>query len=299
MKGNVFILLILATLFWAGNFVFGKVVGTELSPLWITFSRWVLALFILFPLAYFLEKRPGWKQLSKNVPLLVIQGILGVIAYNLFLYEALNYTSATNAALVFTINPGMIVLFSLLFLKEKITKVQTIGLLLSLFGAIVLLTRGNIGELFSHEYNYGDVLMIGGVLVWTFYSLIGKKITLPPITTTAISTLFAMIMLAPFVLMEGLNTDNISLIGITGVIYMAIFPSAGSFIFWNIALKKVGANQAGVFLNLIPVFTAIIAIFIGETISIQQVVGGAFVFFGVFLTSKAKVPFRLRARKVS
>ncbi|MGP7817569.1 DMT family transporter [Niallia sp. 01092] len=289
IKGKVFILLILTNLFWAGNFVFGKMVGSELSPLWITFSRWVLALIILFPLAFFLEKKPDWKLVRKNWHLLVIQGILGVIAYNLFLYQALRYTSATNAALVNTINPGVIVFFSFLLLKEKMTTTQILGLLLSLFGAIVVLTKGNIIQILHDNYNAGDILMIGAVIVWTFYSLLGRRIPLPPITTTAFSTLFAMMILAPFAFYQGIDFSKITTIGIIGIIYMVLFPSACSFVFWNMALKQVSPNQAGIFLNLIPVFTAIIGLFLGESISSQQIVGGAFVFLGVILTSGLKI----------
>ncbi|MFT8320876.1 MAG: DMT family transporter [Bacillus sp. (in: firmicutes)] len=288
MNGRVFILLLLTTLFWAGNFVFGKMVGTELTPVWITFSRWVLALLILLPLAFFLEKMPDWKIVRKHCHLLVIHGILGVIAYNLLLYQALKYTSATNAALVNTINPGIIVFFSFLLLKEKMTKTQISGLLISLFGAIVLLTEGKISQIFHSQYNTGDLLMIGAVVAWTFYSLLGRRIPLPPITTTAISTLFAMIILAPFAFMQGIDFSKMTTVGMVGILYMVLFPSACSFVFWNMALKQISPNQAGIFLNLIPVFTAMIGLFLGESISNEQIVGGIFVFLGVILTSGIK-----------
>ena len=104
-KYRVWLLLVAANLFWAGNYVFGKYVLTEMTPLWITFSRWVLALIFLCPIAYFIEK-PKWKMIRKAWLSLVSMGVLGIFGYNMVLYSALAYTSSTNAALVSALNLG-------------------------------------------------------------------------------------------------------------------------------------------------------------------------------------------------
>jgi len=278
------LMLVLATLFWAGNYVFGKYVVTELSPIWITFSRWVLALFVLLPVAIIVEK-PNWHNVRKAWKPLLLLGVLGIIGYNLLLYSALGYTSPTNAALISALNPGLIVLFSMLLLKESLKKMQIVGLFISLFGALIILTRGDLLGIFQTHYNRGDLLMIGAVIVWTFYSIIGKRLSIPPITATAVSTLLAMFLLAPFALWEGLQVSEVSQISIYGIVYMFLFSSVCSFVFWNISVKKIGASQAGIFLNLIPVFTAVISVALGETIRFEQMVGGALVFLGVYLTS--------------
>lgn len=277
-------MLLLTTLFWAGNYVFGKYVVTEITPIWITFFRWVLALFLLFPIAILVE-RPEWKAVKKSWVSLVVLGLLGILGYNLLLYSALEYTSATNAALISALNPGMIVLFSVLLLREKLSPLQLTGLFVSLLGALILLTQGNLVDIFRAEYNQGDILMIGAVVVWTFYSIIGKNIAVPPITATAVSSLFAMIILAPFALKQGINLSDISPMSIYGIIYMFIFPSFFSFVFWNISVRSIGASQAGIFLNLIPVFTAIISLLLGERMQGEQIFGGLLVFIGVYLTS--------------
>ncbi|TWI59132.1 DMT family transporter [Halalkalibacter nanhaiisediminis] len=281
---KIWILLILTTLFWAGNYVFGKYVVEEISPLWITYSRWVLALFLLFPIALYFEK-PDWKMVMKSWMPLVLLGLLGIIGYNLILYSALEFTSATNAALISALNPGIIVLFSVLLLREKLSRIQIVGLFISLFGALIILTQGNLGSILNTDYNRGDLLMIGAVIVWTFYSIIGKKISIPPITATAVSTFFAMIILTPFALMQGINLSEISSMSIYGILYMFIFPSVFSFVFWNISVRSIGASQAGIFLNLIPVFTALISLLLGEVMRIEQIFGGLLVFIGVYLTS--------------
>ncbi|GAX88941.1 DMT family transporter [Effusibacillus lacus] len=284
-KYKAWILLVFCNLFWAGNYIFGKYVIAEMSPLWITFSRWVLSLGMLFPIAHFLEK-PNWRHAGKEWPTLVAMGILGVIGYNLLLYSALAFTSPTNAALVSALNPGVIVLFSVFLLRERISLPQAGGFVVSLIGVLVILTKGNLGQLFHTEYNQGDLLMIGAVIVWTLYSIIGKRIAgVPPITATAISTFYSTLIMAPFAFIQGIDTGSISMVAVTGILYMTIFPSVGSFVFWNMSVRAIGASQAGIFLNLIPVFTALISLMLGETITASQVWGGLLVFAGVYLTT--------------
>jgi drug/metabolite transporter (DMT)-like permease len=278
-------LLVFCNLFWAGNYVFGKYVVTVMSPLWLTFTRWVLALIILIPLAHFLEK-PDWRQAAKSWIPLSLMGLLGVIGFNVLLYSSLEFTSATNAALVTALNPGAIVLFSFFLLREKISGTQSAGFLLSLFGVLVILTKGNVGQIFQTEYNRGDLLVVVAVLVWTLYSIIGKRITgIPPVTATAASTLLATLMMLPFAIAQGIDVTTIDPLAITGVLYIVLFPSICSFVFWNISVRAVGASQAGIFLNLIPVFTAIISVILGESITQAQVWGGLLVFIGVTFAS--------------
>ncbi|WP_139491533.1 DMT family transporter [Brevibacillus dissolubilis] len=284
-KYRIWLLLVVTNLFWAGNYVFGKYVIMEVSPLWITFSRWLLALFFLFPIAYFVEK-PDWqKAVKSNWLALIGMAILGVAGYNLVLYSALEYTTATNAALVSALNPGVIVLFSVFLLKENISRIQVTGFIVSLIGALVILTQGNIGKLIQLEVNKGDLLMIAAVLMWTFYSIIGKKLTMPPITATAVSSLFGTVILAPLAIAQGIEIEKVTMLGASGILYMAIFASVCSFVLWNVCVRAIGASQAGIFLNLIPFFTAIISGILGEKIMVAQVIGGVLVFFGVYLTT--------------
>lgn len=284
-KHRAWWLLFFCNLFWAGNFVFGKYVVTVLSPLWLTFARWVLALIVLIPLAILMEK-PDAKQVARQWLPLLLMGLFGVIGYNLFLYSALEYTSATNAALVAALNPGVIVLFSFFLLREKITGLQGVGFLVSLLGVIVVLTRGNLGQLLHMEYNRGDLLAIGAVLVWTFYSIIGRRVKgVAPITATASSTVLAVLMMLPFAIWQGVDLTAMQPLAITGFFYIVLFPSIFSFVFWNTSVRALGANKAGITLNLIPVFTAIISVLLGESITASQIWGGLLVFLGVTVAS--------------
>lgn len=295
-KYQAWLLLSLTNLFWAGNYVFGKYVIAEITPLWLTFSRWVLAMLLLFPIARWVEK-PDWSRIRHNWLPLIGLGALGVAGYNLFLYSALEYTTPTNAALVSALNPAVIVLFSVFLLRERISRIQLTGFVLSLLGVSVVLTRGNLFEIIHMQLNRGDLIMLGAVLVWTFYSIIGKRLTgIPPITTTAVSTLFGTLLLLPFAVAEGIDLSGISPLAMSGLLYITLFPSVGSFVFWNISVRAVGASQAGVFLNLIPVFTALISLLLGESITQAQVWGGLLVMLGVYLTT-GMVDRKLEQRK--
>lgn len=175
-----------------------------------------------------------------------------------------------------------------MLLKEKISIHHVLGLSISLFGVLLVLTKGHLLEIFHLTYNKGDLLMILAILVWTFYSIIGKKLkSIPIISATAVSVFLGLILVAPFAIGSGLSFD-LSSPAITGLLYIGIFPSVGSFIFWNISLRHINASQAGIYLNLIAVFTAILSLVLGQTITIVQILGGLLVFTGVYLTSKKK-----------
>lgn len=284
-KHYVILFLILANLFWAGNYVFGKFVVAEMSPLQLTFSRWLIAVFLLFPIAHWIE-RPDWKNVWREWKTLLVMSILGIIAYNFLLYEALRFTTSMNAALVNSINPAVIVLFSALLLKERISLKNSLGLIISLLGVLLVLTKGQLEQIFQLDYNQGDLIMLLAILVWTFYSIIGKKLkTTPPISATAVSVFLGLVILLPFVLMSGIEYQ-LSQPAVIGLLYIGIFPSVGSFIFWNVSLRHIGAGRAGVFLNLIAVFTAILSLLLGKTITSVQIIGGILVFIGVYLTSQ-------------
>jgi drug/metabolite transporter (DMT)-like permease len=288
MKERIF--LILANLFWAGNYVFGKYVVTEMSPLWITFTRWFLSLAFLIPISYFIE-RPNYREVLKSSWLpLSCMGLLGVIGYNLLLYGALEYTSPMNASLVNALNPAMMVVFSFLILKERMTWVNIVGFALSLIGVLFILTKGHLEWIFQTTYNRGDLMMIAANLFWVFYSIIGKRLAVPPITTTACSVLLSVIFLFPFLLLQPFDMTQLSVRGISGIIYMWLFPSVCSFVFWNMSVKKVGPSHAGVYLNLITVFTAIITLILGEKILASQIIGGALVLIGVYFATKIPKP---------
>jgi drug/metabolite transporter (DMT)-like permease len=282
---KVWLMLTLCVLFWAGNYVFGKFVVAELSPIWMTFSRWFFASFLLFPIAQVLEK-PNWREAIKMWPTLLALALLGYVGYNSILYTALRYTSSTNAALVNSLNPALIIVLSTIVFKEKLTWVRRGGIVISLVGVMTILTKGQLFSVFHMTYNRGDLIMLLAIVVWSLYSLVAKQLRgIKPITATAFASLFTVIILSPFALREGFQIQHLSTMGRIGMAYIVLFPSVGSFIFWNISVIKVGASRAGIFMNLMPVFTAIISVAMGARLYASQIIGGAIVLIGVALTT--------------
>ncbi|WP_110926195.1 DMT family transporter [Bacillus massiliglaciei] len=291
-KSHVLLFLILANVFWAGNYVVGQFVVQEMTPLEMTFIRWAIAIFLLFPLAHWIEK-PDWKSVWKQWKLLAILGILGILGYNFTLYWALQYTTAMNASLVNSMNPALIFLFSAFLLKERVSLLKGAGICISLIGVLLVLTKGSLLQILHLDFNQGDLLMLIAITIWTFYSIIGRKMkNTPPVSATAVSAFIAVLFLLPFVLTSGMSFHWSGQAG-AGILYIAIFPSVCSFVFWNISLRSIEASQAGVYLNLIAVFTAVLTLLLGQHITAFQVIGGLLVFIGVYLTSKPeakKVP---------
>lgn len=288
--------LVLANLFWAGNYVFGKYVVSEMTPIQMTFVRWLLAVLILFPLAQVLEK-PKWGQVWKRWKILLIMSLLGIVGYNVLLYEALRFTTSLNAALVNSINPAVIAIFAVWFLKEKLSVTNSLGLVISLFGVLLVLTHGALLQIFTIHYNQGDLLMLLAITVWTFYTLIGKKLgNVPPIAATAVSATLGLIVLLPFFLTSGFSY-RLSQTATIGIIYIVLFPSVCSFVFWNSAIRVIGASKAGIYLNMLTVFTALISLILGKPITLPQIMGGVLVIIGVYLTNRKSIVKTSRKKK--
>jgi drug/metabolite transporter (DMT)-like permease len=282
---KAWVMLTLCNLFWAGNYVFGKFVVGEMSPLLLTFVRWVFATTILIIIAYRFEK-PDLKKIVKSWRILAVMGVSGIIVYNLSLYTALIYTSPTNAAVVSAMNPALLVLLSARLLREKLTRIQVLGIAVSFTGVLIIITRGSLTHLLNLQINRGDLLMLVAITAWTLYSILSKRLSdIQPLTATAASALIATVLLAPPALQQAAALREISSMAILGIVYIVLFPSVGSFIFWNLSVREIGAGKAGIFLNLIPVFTAMISYALGEMVTFVQLSGGLLVFVGVYMTT--------------
>lgn len=290
MKYQSLLFLLLCNLLWAGNFIFGKVVINEFSPLWITFLRWIIALSVLIPIAVLYEKLTYTKMkeiFKKSWLTLTYMGVSGGILFNLFTYSALQYTSPTNGTLVFSLTPAITVIFSFLLWKERISLLQVGGLSFSFLGVVMLLTGGNLLQVFQMEFNRGDLLMIGADICWMAYAFLCKRIAgVPPITAITLSSLVAVLLMIPFVVMHPFDLYQVTQQGVNGVLYIGLFASVFAFILWNVSVRTVGAGPANLTINLIPVYTAVITVVMGGEISMPQLWGGGMVVVGLLLTSQ-------------
>jgi drug/metabolite transporter (DMT)-like permease len=288
---KAYLMLVLATLFWAGNFIVGKAAFVEnIPPMSLVFFRWSLVWLILIPFTY--KEILKYKNvILENLPLLFFLALTSVGLFNSFTYLALVYTQVINASLFNTAIPAMIILLCFLFKIEKTNRFQIMGLILSVIGILSIITKLDLNILLSLNFNKGDIIMIGGVITWGLYSsfLKKKKFNLPLLTLVHILCTFGLLFILPQFLFEVsqgqiINFDiNLGYI----LIYLALFPSIGSYYCWAGAVSIIGANRAGIFLSLIPLFSTILAmIFFDEKFYFFHFIGSVLIVLGLFLSNK-------------
>ena len=277
------IALVFATLFWAGNYIVGAIAVQSISPLDLTWLRWALAAVPLLILAQLVEK-PDWRGALRSWKRLALLAALGVAGYVLLLYTALEYTSALSASLINAANPAIMAILAAIVFRERLGWRVVAGLALGLFGVLLVITNGALGSVFRMQFNLGDLLMLVAIVVWSVYTVLGRGMPVPPITATAIQATMVAIVLAPFAIAGGVAWPSEASVGLS-VIFIAIVPSIGAYVLWNLALKQVSPTSAGLYLNLITVFTVLISVILGAELTLPQAIGGIVVFAGVALSS--------------
>lgn len=284
-----YLLLVLTTLFWSGNFVLSRGMHADIPPLALSFWRWALALLIMLVFSW----RTCWRQsdiIVRERKYIIIQGLLGVTGFNSLIYLAVQTTTAVNAVLINSCTPILIALCALLINKEPLSPRQWTGILLSLSGVTLIMVGGDLGSLVELDFNRGDLLVLCAGLVWALYSVNLKSFPqdLHPFSYQTGIMIAGLIGILPFYLLElGMGYQMVvNTPTLTTIVYVAIFPSVLAFIFWNRAVRDIGATRAGSFIHLMPVFSSILAIvFLGESIELFHLQGIGLVFGGIFLAT--------------
>ena len=288
---KAYIMLICATLFWAGNFIVGKYAFlTEIPPLSLVFYRWLLVWVMLLPFTY-KDVIKHKDTILNNLPLLFFLGLTSVGLFNSFTYLSLVYTQVINSSLFNTAIPAIIILLCFLFKVEQTNKFQLSGLFISVCGILAIITKLNLDILLSLNFNKGDLIMIGGALTWGIYSTLlkRKKFSLPLLTLVHIVCTFGLVSVFPQFLYELWNGQvikfDINLFYL--LIFLALFPSIGSYYCWAGAVSIIGANRAGIFLSLIPLFSTIMAIALyNEKFQFFHLIGAILILVGLYLSNK-------------
>ena len=284
-------MLVCATLFWSGNFIVGKFAFLEnIPPLSLVFYRWSLVWIILLPFT-FKEILKHKDIILNNLPILFFLGFTSVGLFNSFTYLSLIHTQVINSTLFNTAIPAVIILLCFLFKIEKTNKFQILGLIISVLGILSIITKLDIKIFLSLNFNKGDIIMIGGVITWGIYSTLlkKKKFTLPLLTLVHVICTFGLICVFPqffYEFSQGQFIEfNTNLFYI--LIFLALFPSIGSYYCWAGAVSIIGANRAGIFLSLIPLFSTIMAIaFYKEQFQFFHLIGAILIIIGLFLSNK-------------
>lgn len=284
-----YILVVLAVLFWSGNFVFGRYISSDIHPLQLALIRWSLVLIILLP--YILYKFQNiWLQFKQNYIILIFQSILAITGFNTLLYYGLQTTTATNALLINSSIPIIIIVFSAIILKTTITKLQTSGILLSTLGVIYLVLKGDLNNIVEFEFTKGDFWIIAACFDWALYTVLlkYKPKDLNAFEFFGITTLIGTLVLFILFIFSG-ETLTLELINkkevFMAISYMVFFPSILSFYFWNISTAKLSANTTGQFTHLMPIFGAIMAYYLlGEILYFYHYIGILLIATGIYLS---------------
>ncbi|MDF2927433.1 MAG: conserved hypothetical rane protein [Paenibacillaceae bacterium] len=282
--------LVATSLLWAGNFVAGKFTAGHMPAIALTELRYVIAVLVLLPYVWVKEGRllpPRRAILS-----LIGMAATGVVLFNVFLFKALEYTTAANIGLLSALNPIAIALISFVIFGARLKLHQIFGMTVSFGGVLLVLTQGEWGRLLGLHFNSGDLFMLGAVAVWGVYTCIAqtalKHVT--PLSATLWSGIFGLLLILPFNLhpIEWSNTTP----GFWGaIVYIAVGATVIAMVLWNIGVGKVGGTRAGMYLNLNPVFTALLSfLLLDERMSVYQYIGTAVVITGmlIFTSRQAK-----------
>ena len=287
---NPYLLLTLTALFWSGNMVLGRGIRADVPPMALAFWRWSIAFLLVLPLAlpHFKSQWPLLRQHWKPV---VILGLIGVGGYNTFAYVALQYTSATNAVLLNSFIPVVTIAISWAFLGKHLSRLQAVGVIISLCGALSIIARGDLHVLAHLNLNLGDAWMLLAVFVWAIYTvgLAWRPSGVHPMLMLAAMTAVGLAALFPAYLWEMAagRHINVHLGSLASLAYVGIFPSFLGYIFYNRGVGEIGANKGSLFIHLMPVFgTLLSVIFLGEIPLWYHYMGIALIFTGIWLTMK-------------
>ena len=295
-KNNLaYLLLFLTMLFWSGNFIVGKAASMyEIPPFSLNFYRWLFAWLILFPFTYkeLIKKKD---YILNNIGFFVILGITSITIFNSIVYYSLNFTQVISGVLMISTIPVMIIFISSLLKIEKTNIFQIFGVILSLTGVIFIVTKADIEILITLNFNKGDLTMIVAMFSWATYSALlkKKKYELTQISLLQIVITFGLAFLIPIYFIE-MSMGYLIKLGkpfYLTLTYVVLFPGLASFFFWIKGISIIGANRSGIFLHLMPIFGAIMAMIIfDEKFMFYHFLGAIFIFMGIILSNRKSTP---------
>ena len=284
--------LLLTAFLWGGTFVAARVVTQHVEPFSASFLRFVVASFFLILLAG--KRKASFPLLKKNLLLpAILLGMTGIFTYNVFFFMGLKTVTASRASLIVATNPVFISLFSVLLFKERMNAGKVMGIILCLAGAAIVISHGNLPEIFQGKLGWGEVYILGCVASWVAYSLIGKVIMkdLSPLHAVTYSCLIGTLALFFPAWQEGIYEQIMTYTAIdwTGIFYLGFFGTVLGFLWYYEGIQVIGPSRAAVFINFVPVSGVLLGwLLLDESINLSLLTGAALVIGGVYLTNKIK-----------
>ena len=290
-KYLAYTLLVLASLCWSGNFIVGKFATLfEIPPLTLNTFRWISVWLILIPFT-FKEIYKNLAYIKKNLLAIAFMGVITISTFNSVVYFALNYTQVVNAVLVLAIIPAVTIVLSSLMKVEKSNISQIFGLILSIIGVGSIISNGDVQRIVSLSFNNGDLWMLVCVLSWALYSTLLKKnkFKLSQFSLIQIMVSVGVIFLIPQYFYEqsiGLEL-NFNKAFFLILFYVVVFPAIVAYYCWQKGVEIIGPNRATMFIQLMPLFSAVMAIIIfKEKFELYHFVGATFIVSGIYLSNK-------------
>ncbi|NET57929.1 MAG: DMT family transporter [Symploca sp. SIO2E6] len=283
---------VVATVIWAGNFIVARAFNEDILPVGLAFWRWAIAVVTLTPLAVRVTVE-DWKLVQKHLLYLVVSALSGVSVFNTLLYIAGHTTQAMNLALISASSPIFIVLISRLFYGELISLTHATGIMVVVFGVVLLITGGSLERLLSISFAIGDLYMLLAAIIFAGYTMLVKL--KPPAmrmkTFTLCTFSLGLLFLAPFYALECWIYHpvvfNPSLI--LALLYVGILSSVVAFLAWNKAITLIGPSRTALIYYLIPVFSGIAAwLLLGEAITLVHIFSMLLIIFGIIITNRDK-----------
>ena len=286
-----YLFLFLAVLFWAGNFIVGKYASYyEIPPFSLNFYRWFFAWLILLPFTYkeIISKK---NYILENYKFYILLGITSVTIFNSIVYYSLNFTQVISGVLMISTIPVMIMFISSILKIEKTNIFQILGVICSFIGVILIITKANFDLLVNLDFNKGDLTMVVAMLSWATYSALLKKRKheLSQLSLLEIIITFGLIFLIPIYITEYSLGFEITLNKpfILVLIYVVLFPGLAAFICWIKGISLIGPNRSGVFLHLMPILSALMAMIIfKEKFMLYHLLGAFFILSGIILSNR-------------
>ena len=285
-----YLMLVLTTVFWSGNFIVGKAASFyEIPPFALNFYRWFFAGLILLP---FTIKELNYKKkyLKDNVLFFIVLGVTSITVFNSVVYYALYYTQVITGLLMISTIPVWIIFISSILKIEQTNIYQIIGVIFSLFGVVAIITKIDLDILKNLDFNKGDITMVVAMFSWALYSTLLKrqKYEISQISLLQVVITFGLLFLIPIYFIEYQIGSRIILEKpfILILSYVVLFPGLASFLLWIKGISLIGANRSGVFLHLMPILSAIMAmIFFNEKFMFYHMLGACFIITGILLLS--------------
>ncbi|TGX55268.1 DMT family transporter [Sphingomonas gei] len=281
-------MLALVMLLWAGNSIVARAVHDAIPPFFLALLRWTGALMVVAPLAarHFAADRAA---IARSWPVIVLLGLLGVAAFNAFLYSGLRYTTASNGMLLQAAIPALVLIVDFVMFRARAGIGAILGVMLSTFGVVIIVFQGQLTALSQVTFNRGDALILGGVVTWAFYtSLLRLRPKLHGQSFLAVTFAIGVVTMLPLAATEWreIATMHFTAQVIGAVIYVALLPSVVAYTLFNAAVATVGPAKAGQAITLMPLFGALLAAFtLGEQLHGHQLAGMTLILSGIVLSA--------------